>query len=125
MSKYNPNRIFFILALILAAAASGLLYWMQFSLLYAYLICISVVTLLFYGYDKRQAILNNPRIPELLLHMLALFGGTPGAFMGQILFRHKTKKLSFKCVFLMIVLLQAGIGFCCWRYLESSANPTE
>ena len=116
MSKYNLNRIFFILAVISVAAVSGFLYWMKFNLLYAYLIGISVITLLFYGYDKRQAILNNSRIPELLLHMLALLGGTPGAFMGQLLFRHKTKKLSFKIVFLMIVLLQAGIGFYCWRY---------
>ena len=116
MSKYNLNRIFFILAVISVAALSGFLYWMKFNLLYAYLIGISVITLLFYGYDKRQAIFNNPRIPELLLHMLALFGGTPGAFMGQLLFRHKTKKLKFKIVFLMIVLLQAGIGIYYWKY---------
>ena len=83
---------------------------------YAYLAGINIITFLFYGYDKRQSQDNKTRIPELTLHLLALLGGTLGALLGQMSFRHKTKKLSFRIVFLAIVLIQAGLGFCYWRY---------
>jgi uncharacterized membrane protein YsdA (DUF1294 family) len=116
MSKRDPKRFFFAIAIILIAAVSGLLWWMHVNVLYAFLIGMSVIAFTFYGYDKRQAVRNRPRIPELVLHILALLGGTPGAFLGQLVFRHKTKKLRFRIVFLAIVLLQAGAGFCYWRY---------
>ena len=86
------------------------------SAVYALLIGMSVIAFVFYGYDKRRAVGNRSRVPEVILHMLALLGGTPGAFLGQIVFRHKTKKLSFRIVFFAIVLLQAGLGFCYLRY---------
>ena len=105
-----------MIAIILIVAASCLLWWMHMSALYASLIGMSFIAFVFYGYDKRQAIRNRLRVPEVILHMLALLGGTPGAFLGQLVFRHKTKKLRFRIVFLAIVLLQAGIGFCYWRY---------
>ena len=89
---------------------------MHVNILYACLIGMSVITFVFYGYDKRQAIKNRSRVPEVILHILALLGGTPGAFLGQFVFRHKTKKLRFRIVFIAIVLLQAGLGFCYWRY---------
>ena len=116
MSKRDPKRFFFVIAIILIAAVSGLLWWMHVSALYACLTGMSVIAFVFYGYDKRQAIRNRPRVPEIILHMLALSGGTPGAFLGQLVFRHKTKKLRFRIVFLAIVLLQAGVVFCYWRY---------
>ena len=116
MSKYEPKRFFFVIAVILVAAVSGLLWWLHVNVLYAFLGGMSVIAFLFYGYDKRQAVRNRPRIPEVVLHLLALLGGTPGALLGQLVFRHKTKKLSFRIVFLAIVLLQAGLGFCYWRY---------
>ena len=116
MSKYDPKRFFFVIAIIVIAAMSGLLWWMGVNFLYAFLIGMSVIAFVFYAYDKRQAIKNRPRVPEVILHMLALLGGTPGAFLGQLAFIHKTKKLRFRIVFLAIVLLQAGLGFCFWRY---------
>jgi len=116
MSKHDPKRFFFVAAVVLIAAVSGFLWWMHVSILYACLIGMSVITFIFYGYDKRQSVKNKSRVPELILHMLALSGGTPGALLGQLLFRHKTKKLRFRIVFLAIVLLQAGLGFCYWRY---------
>ena len=116
MSRYDPKRFFFLIAVILIAAVSGLLWWLGVNVLYAILGGMSVIAFLFYGYDKRQAVRNRPRVPEVILHLLALLGGTPGALMGQLVFRHKTKKLSFRIVFLAIVLLQAGLGFCYWHY---------
>lgn len=116
MSKHDPTKFFFTIAVILIAVVSGLLWWIHVRPLYACLVGIGIVTFIFYGYDKRQALRNGPRVPELILQMLALFGGTPGAFIGQLFFRHKTKKLRFRIVFLAVVLLQAGLGFCYWSY---------
>lgn len=48
------------------------------------------MTFLFYGFDKNRAIKNKNRVPEIVLHILALIGGTHGAFLGQKVFRHKT-----------------------------------
>jgi hypothetical protein len=40
--------------------------------------------------------------------LLPLLGGTVGALLGQVLFRHKTKKWKFQRVFIMIVVVQVG-----------------
>jgi uncharacterized membrane protein YsdA (DUF1294 family) len=39
-----------------------------------------------------------------MLHLLAVMGGWPGAFLAQRLFHHKTEKRAFQCVFLLTVL---------------------
>jgi uncharacterized membrane protein YsdA (DUF1294 family) len=106
----NPTTFFFLAAVILLAAF-GIALWQLTSLHpgWIYLIAVSVITFLFYGYDKFQARRNGTRIPELVLHLLALAGGTIGAFLGQILFRHKTKKWQFRLVFILTALVQAGL----------------
>jgi uncharacterized membrane protein YsdA (DUF1294 family) len=116
MPKHDPKRFYLVIAIILIAIASGLLWWRRVPPLYAYLVCINIIVFLFYGYDKRQSRNNKARIPEITLHLLALLGGSPGALLGQLLFRHKTRKLRFKIVFLGILFIQAGLGFCYWRY---------
>ena len=118
MSKVNLNKHFFGIAILLTGILLGIFWWLHIKFIYAYLIAISIISFLFYGYDKRQAIKNNIRIPELILHILALIGGTPGAFLGQFFFGHKTKKLKFRIVFFIIVLFQACILFYYWRYLR-------
>ncbi len=70
---------------------------------------ISLVTFVQYGWDKRQAKKQKRRIPEKRLHLLALLGGTPGALLGQLFFRHKTKKKRFQVVFIGVVLLQTAL----------------
>lgn len=88
-------------------------------LLWIYLVAVSLVTFCFYGIDKRQAIHHNGRIPEAWLHLLALAGGTIGAFIGQQFFRHKTKKWKFRLIFIIIAVLQAG--FIAWWILNNTA----
>ncbi|MHC4691865.1 MAG: DUF1294 domain-containing protein [Planctomycetota bacterium] len=106
----KPQKYFLILAIILIVILSFLSsYFIKINFLYAYLVSINLVTLLFYGYDKYQAGNNGFRIPEIVLHLLALIGGSPGALLGQILFRHKTRKLKFLLVFIMIVIIQVVV----------------
>lgn len=85
---------------------------------YAWLVSVNGMTLLLYGYDKRQAVGGGSRIPELVLHTAALSGGTPGALLGQGLFRHKTRKRGFQIVCAAIVLLQTAALYGYWRYLR-------
>ena len=60
---------------------------------------------LLYGIDKTQAKLNNWRVPELELHVLALIGGFIGGWLGMFIFRHKTKKPIFKVVLAISTLI--------------------
>ena len=83
----------------------------------AYLASISLVTFCFYGVDKRRAVRSGRRIPEAVLHVLALAGGTVGAALGQGVFHHKTQKRGFRVVWMLIVLLQVGlvVAYVVWR----------
>jgi len=76
---------------------------------------LSLNSFLFYGYDKYQAINQNTRIHEVVLHLLTLAGGTIGAIAGQLTFHHKTKKLSLRVVFIIIMVVQIGVVM--WWYL--------
>lgn len=63
-----------------------------------------------YGYDKRQARDGGPRVPERLLHLMALAGGAAGGWLGMLVFRHKTRRPVFRVVLGVAVALQAGLG---------------
>ena len=69
-----------------------------------YAVGVNVATLLFYLYDKDAARQRHQRIPEGVLHLLALAGGSPTAMFAQRYFRHKTRKTGFRNVFWLIVL---------------------
>jgi uncharacterized membrane protein YsdA (DUF1294 family) len=64
---------------------------------------IALITYLIYALDKSRARARDWRIPEMTLHLLALAGGWPGAFIAQRQFRHKCSKLQFQIVFWLIV----------------------
>nr|WP_201002087.1 DUF1294 domain-containing protein [Pseudomonas cichorii] len=96
-----------ILVLLCAMPAYGAgMLWAKSGIpfvLAAYLV-VSLLAFLLYRHDKRQAGNGGWRTPENILHMAELFGGWPGALLGQQVFRHKTRKLSFQIVFWLIVL---------------------
>ena len=60
---------------------------------------LSVVTFAVYGFDKAAARRNGRRVPERTLHLLAVLGGWPGAYLAQRVFRHKTVKQPFRRIF--------------------------
>lgn len=69
---------------------------------------LSASTFLLYGADKAAARQGGNRVPENILHLLALLGGWPGAILAQRLFRHKTGKRAFQRVFGVTVLVNAA-----------------
>ena len=71
----------------------------------SYIAVLSLFTFFMYWKDKRAAIKDKDRTPEKTLHLLSLLGGWPGALLAQKKFRHKTKKIRFKIVFWLTVLL--------------------
>ncbi len=76
-----------------------------------YILAINVVTFFFFGVDKLQAQLEKRRTPEKILWFLALLGGTVGALAGMNFFRHKTKKISFQLVLVLILMVQMAFIF--------------
>lgn len=84
--------------------------------LFIYLAVVNIMTFIAYGLDKRRAVRESRRVPEKILHSLALLGGSPGAWVAQRVFRHKTRKISFQCVFWLIMVCQAGV--ICYLYMR-------
>ena len=101
----------------------------QLSALFAIYLLLTVacsaVVFVLYGIDKRRAIKVKPRISERTLHLFALAGGWPGAYLGSRLFRHKTLKVSFRVVFWLTVavhLMVIGYGIWCgWWWIAIKA----
>lgn len=77
---------------------------------------ISLTTFSLFGWDKAQSKGQGTRVPEVVLHLLAALGGTPGAFLAMHLFRHKISKSLFQAIFWIIVAAQ--LGALAWRLLN-------
>ena len=108
--KSRPVAFFAFITFGLAIAGTLLLWqFASFYLVWSWLIAITVVTFFTFGYDKAIAGSQLTRVPELALLALTLFGGTLGAFLGRIAFRHKTIKPSFRVKFWVVIALQAAL----------------
>jgi len=89
-----------VVAITLGLVLAGVRLWAS------YLVAVNMVTLGLYAIDKNQAQARGGRVPEFVLHLVALAGGTIGALAGQILFRHKTRDTRFLVIFGLIVVCQ-------------------
>ncbi|VTQ53954.1 Protein of uncharacterised function (DUF1294) [Campylobacter jejuni] len=97
------NIVYLLLAL--AAAGSACLphpFVMWFLI-------VNLLTLVFYGIDKRAAYKARSRVPEFTLLLLGVAGGWIGAIAGQQLFRHKTQKQPFRTWFAISVIVNLVI----------------
>ncbi len=67
-----------------------------------------------FWFDKTQARNGDSRVRELTLLAVALFGGL-GAWMGQHILRHKTRKEPFRTLLGRVVVLHlAGVAVVFW-----------
>ena len=83
------------------------------TVLLVYLGVASGVTLLFFVADKLIALWNGrgrdaPRIPEIVLLLLALAGGAPGGLLAMLVARHKIRTPAFAAGLPMMLVLQAA-----------------
>ena len=75
-----------------------------------YLLVVTAVTFAVYGWDKLCAKRGVWRVPEKILLLLALLGGSVGALAAMAIFRHKTRHLKFRYGVPLILILQiAGL----------------
>ena len=79
------------------------------NVLLYYLIVINVVTFLVYGIDKWKAKQSKWRIPEATLLLLAVIGGSVGAWLGMKTWHHKTMHKKFKYGLPLILLAQIAL----------------
>lgn len=84
------------------------------TILLFYLLGVNLLTFIVYGVDKSKARKSRWRIPESVLLMLAVVGGSVGAWMGMRVWHHKTLHLKFKYGIPFIFLLQ--IAFCIYLW---------
>ena len=60
-----------------------------------WILTVSLLAFVLFGMDKRFAKEKKQRIPEKILFLVSLLGGSMGSLLGMQVFRHKTKHLSF------------------------------
>lgn len=77
-----------------------------------YFAVMNVIGFASMGIDKWKAVHHAWRIPEKVLFLIAIFGGSLGSIIGMYTFRHKTKHWYF--VYGMPLIMAAQIGIACW-----------
>jgi uncharacterized membrane protein YsdA (DUF1294 family) len=88
-------------------------------ILAAYVGVMSLITYAVYRSDKRKARVEAWRTPEMLLHLLELAGGWPGAWLAQRRLRHKCSKISYQFEFWLIICIYQFAAFDSlqqWKY---------
>ena len=73
-----------------------------------YLILANLAGLILMGLDKSRARRHRWRIPERVLFLSAILGGSLGATVGMWLFRHKTRHWYFVVGMPAILVLQVA-----------------
>lgn len=76
------------------------------TLMIVYFILLNILGFALMGIDKRKAIKHLWRIPESVLFIVAIIGGSVGCIIGMQLFRHKTRTWNFVYGMPAILLLQ-------------------
>ena len=76
------------------------------KLLLIYIILINLLTFYVYVDDKRRARKGRWRTSEATLVMLAVIGGSLGALLAMLLFRHKTRHMQFVIGIPAILIIQ-------------------
>lgn len=74
-----------------------------------YILVINIITFLVYGIDKWKAKKGWWRIPETTLIILAIIGGSIGAWFGIKVWHHKTMHKKFKYGVPLIFILQFAL----------------
>ena len=71
-----------------------------------YLLAINALSFILFGLDKNKAKKGKWRISEATLLMIAVIGGSIGAWVGMRLWHHKTMHKKFKYGIPVIIIIQ-------------------
>lgn len=72
----------------------------------AYIVIVNIVAFCLYGIDKNAAIRQKQRIPNRVLLLMAVIGGSLGALAGMYTFRHKTQKWYYTVTVPLLLVIQ-------------------
>ena len=119
--KRNDGMLMILMAVcfIVIVGVSVLVTDMPVHVLIVYL-AASLLAFVVYAMDKSAAQSNAWRTKESTLHMLSLLGGWPGALIAQQTLRHKSRKVEFRIVFWLTVVL--NVGFYVWLFTPTGAE---
>ena len=88
------------------------------NIILGYLLAVNIATFFLYGIDKYKARKGRWRISEATLLMMAVIGGSIGAWSGMRLWHHKTMHKKFKYGIPIIIILQVAIAV----YLQTNID---
>ena len=74
-----------------------------------YLLFINIITFMMYGIDKLKAKKGKWRISEATLLMMAIVGGSIGAWAGMQIWHHKTMHKKFRYGIPTIIIMQIAL----------------
>lgn len=83
----------------------------RFVVMLYFFIVINLITFITFALDKWKAVKHKRRISEFSLLSLSFIGGTAGAVLGMLVFRHNVLKKSFLWKTGFIIFFQILLGF--------------
>ena len=79
------------------------------NIILGYLLAVNITSILLYGIDKYKAKKGRWRISEATLLLMAVIGGSIGAWAGMRLWHHKTMHKKFKYGIPLILIMQIAL----------------
>ena len=80
------------------------------NIILSYILAVNITSFLLYGIDKYKAKKGRWRISEATLLLMAVIGGSIGAWVGMRLWHHKTMHKKFKYGIPIIIILQVVLA---------------
>lgn len=80
------------------------------KIILGYLLAVNIASFFLYGIDKYKAKKGKWRISEATLLLMAVIGGSIGAWAGMRLWHHKTLHKKFKYGIPLIIILQVALA---------------
>ena len=80
------------------------------NIILGYLLAINIASFFLYGIDKCKAKKGRWRISEAILLLMAVIGGSIGAWAGMRLWHHKTMHKKFRYGIPMIIIVQVALA---------------
>ena len=80
------------------------------NIILGYHLAVNITSFLLYGIDKYKAKKGRWRISEATLLLMAVIGGSIGAWVGMRIWHHKTMHKKFKYGIPIIIILQVALA---------------
>ena len=80
------------------------------NIILGYLLAVNIATFFLYGIDKYKAKKGRWRISEATLLLMAVIGGSIGAWVGMRIWHHKTMHKKFKYGIPVIIIFQVALA---------------